>query len=171
MKRDKKPLYRKVNTRTRNHFHPTGPDARHSRNTKAGISRKMVRGEQRGLDYTPLYKFLLSAVGRNWDEVYSEAKNRLDKEDPIWHLVAKPGETEVFSYVRIGESAYFSSLFVNPEGVLCLVDPELSNEDLFPTCHCCTHTFNGKVLSRKYDPEKLGHSKGKLVPIENGLNR
>lgn len=34
MNREKKPLYRKVNTKALHHDHYTGSDAKHSRNTK-----------------------------------------------------------------------------------------------------------------------------------------
>ena len=40
--------------------------------------------KQHGLDYTPLYKFLLFKVGRKWDEVYSEAIARLDKKNQFF---------------------------------------------------------------------------------------
>jgi len=49
----------------------------------------MRRDRQNGLDYTPLYRFLLSKVGEDFDEVYSEAVARLDRPDPVFHLVAR----------------------------------------------------------------------------------
>ena len=56
--------------------------------------------QQRGLDYTPLFKFLLKKVGSNWDDVYSEAVSRLDRPDPIFWLVAI-NENQKKDYVRI----------------------------------------------------------------------
>ena len=94
MNRDKKPLYRKVNTTARGCHHQSGQDFKHERHTKKGEqlnkqSVKMKRGVERGLDYTPLYMFLLSKVGKKWDDVYSEAISRLDKSEPIFYIVAK----------------------------------------------------------------------------------
>ena len=73
----KKPLFRKVNTRTHGVAHYTGGDYRHDRNKKGEVFSEETRGtmhghEQRGLDYTPLFKFMLSRVGHKWDEIYSE---------------------------------------------------------------------------------------------------
>ena len=99
----------------------------------------------RGLDYTPLFKFLLSKVGNNWNEVFSEAKSRLDKQDPIFWMVAL-NEEEKKDCVRVGESTYFSGLFVDNNGVLQLVNPNLKAVDMKPFCDCCTHTFNGKIF-------------------------
>ena len=44
-----KPLYRKVNTRTRNVSHNKGSDAKRDRNTKKGISKSLKKDVQRGL--------------------------------------------------------------------------------------------------------------------------
>lgn len=148
MKREKEPLYRKVNTKARGVHHNKGGDARHDRNTKSGVSEKMKRGVERGLDYTPLYRFLMSKVGQNFDIVYSEAVSRLDNEDPIWFMVLRDRDNR--RYVRIGESSYYSALIVDENNLLQLADPSLKNEDFAPSCSCCTHTFNGKPLIRKY---------------------
>jgi hypothetical protein len=32
------------------------------------------------------------------------------------------------------------------------VSPELSVDDLHPSCGCCTHTFNGKPFTNRFDP-------------------
>jgi hypothetical protein len=84
----KAPLYRKVNTRARFHRHRTGPDYRHQRKSKrekiaaeAEVKRgTMKQGVKRGLDYTPLFRFLLKNVGKDWAPVYQEAQSRLDKD-------------------------------------------------------------------------------------------
>src|SRR5687767_1318054 len=75
MSYERKPLYRKVNTRARGVHHGFGGDFRHERNTKRFKEADATRGSMhasgnRGLDYTPLFRFLLSSVGRNWDDVY-----------------------------------------------------------------------------------------------------
>ena len=65
MRGQKQPLYRKVNTRARGVFHHKGGRARWERNTKAAKRNAAMRGSmhpggQNGLDYTPLFRFLLS---------------------------------------------------------------------------------------------------------------
>ena len=149
MNRDKKPLYRKVNTKARGVHHDFGGDFKHSRRKKRDTieqSKGSMHGKkERGLDYTPLFRFLLSKVGSKWDDVFSEARSRLDKTDPIYWLVAlKPEDKE--DYVRTGESTYFSGMYVDQEGILQLSNPELGAKDLIPFCNCCTHTFNGKLF-------------------------
>lgn len=145
-KNQKEPLFRKVNTKARNVHHNFGSDFKYIRHKKKE-TLEQVKGtmhgkKERGLDYTPLFRFLLSKVGSNWDEVFSEAKSRLDKTDPIFYLVAlrKNDKEDV---VRVGESTYFSGMYVDDEGVLQLSNPSLKPTDLQHYCDCCTHTFNG----------------------------
>lgn len=149
MNRDKKPLYRKVNTRAKGVHHGFGGDFKYLRNKKRETieqTKGSMHGKnKRGLDYTPLFRFLLSKVGNNWDEVFSEAKSRLDRPEPIYWLVAL-NEDEKKEYVRTGESTYFSGMYVDDKGKLQLTNPNLTAKDLTPFCNCCTHTFNGKVF-------------------------
>ena len=154
MRGTKQPLYRKVNTRTLGVWHHKGGRARWERNTKAARQSEAVRGsmhsgQHNGLDYTPLFRFLLSKVGENWDEVHSEAVKRLDKQEPIFWMVAR-NEAEEHRYIVCGESSYFSGLRIDENNRLALVDPDLKNEDLEPTCPCCTHMFNGKPFVKKF---------------------
>jgi hypothetical protein len=141
------PLYRSVNTRTHGVKHGQGGDYRHERNAKssqaAEPNRSSMHSKHRhGRDYTPLFRFLISRVGQPWDETYAEARSRLDTTDPIFWLVAKT-ENERRAFVRVGESSYFSGLFVDEQGLLRLVNPALKPQDMQPTCTCCTHTLNG----------------------------
>lgn len=153
----KEPLYRKVNTRARGVHHRSGGDYRHERNGKRerrAIEDEVARGsmhgqKQRGLDYTPLFRFLLSRVGEDWSLVHSEAISRLDRAAPLYWLVALT-EAERRPYVLIGETSYFSGLFVDDSGKLAKVAPDLRNEDLQPWCPCCTYTFNGARLVRRF---------------------
>ncbi len=154
----KKPLYRKVNTKARGVRHKFGGEARWDRNSKLGQDDLRSRGSmhlnnqgdsRRGLDYTPLFKFLLSRVGDDWDVIYSEAVARLDKIEPIFWMVAK-NEAEKKPFFRAGESAFFSGLFVDAENKLSMVDPNLGFEDMEPSCSCCTHTFNGIKFLRPF---------------------
>jgi hypothetical protein len=141
----KEPLYRKVNTQTHGVHHGTGGDYRTERNGAAlsEAGRSSMHGKQkRGLDYTPLFRFLLSKVGAEWDGVYREAVARLDRPDPIFWLVARH-EAERREIVRLGESSYFTGLYVDDDGILRIVNPDLRAEDQVPSCSCCTHTLNG----------------------------
>lgn len=153
MNRKKESLYRKVNTRARNVHHHSGSDAKYDRHTKKGMNTSMKKDVRRGLDYTPLYRFLLSKVGQPFDKVFSEAVSRLDREEPIYWMV-KVGDdlsdrSKDYAYF-INENAYWSKLIVDENGILQLMDATLHNENFVPTCSCCTHTFNGKPLIRKY---------------------
>ncbi|MEJ1353724.1 MAG: hypothetical protein RPU52_14495 [Candidatus Sedimenticola sp. (ex Thyasira tokunagai)] len=144
----KNPLYRKVNTRARGVHHNFGGDYRNSRNKETPIG--MRQGVKRGLDYTPLFKFLLSKVGCNWNDIHSEAVSRLDEQEPIYWIVAKNKES-ANDYVRVGESSYFSGLYVNENNILQIVAPEITEDTLEPLCSCCTHTFNGVQFTKKYN--------------------
>lgn len=104
MQRDT-PLYRKVNTRARGVHHYTGGAARHDRNSKRGPKRGMAQGTQRVLDYTPLYRFLLSRVGKDWARMHSEAVARPDREEPVRRIV-HPTRDAGKAIVRVGESTY-----------------------------------------------------------------
>jgi len=114
----------------------------------------MSARQKRGLDYTPLFKFLLSKVGSDWNAVHKEAISRLDKPEPIFWLVALH-EHERKDFVRMGESSYFSGLYVNEQGLLALVNPNLGPEKMAPLCQCCTHTFNGRPFGRHATDESI----------------
>lgn len=154
MRQQKKPLYRSVNTRTHGVRHGSGSKSKWERNTKAFSDNKstqqsMHSGQRHGYDYTPLFKFLLSRVGKDWGEVHSEAVSRLDREEPINWMVA----SDVFEgvpFFRAGESSYFSGLYIDDGNMLAIVDPELTPETMQPFCACCTHTLNGVRLSTPY---------------------
>ena len=141
----KDPLYRKVNTQTHHVHHLTGGDyrARRAERARTDAPRGAMHAKhRRGLDYTPLFRFLLSRVGSEWNGVYGEAVARLDRPDPVFWLVARH-EDERRKMVRVGESAFYSGLYIDDDGILRIVDPDLRAEDLSPFCTCCTHTFNG----------------------------
>ena len=148
---NKEPLFRKENTLARGVRHGFGCDFRHDRNTKAMKeeqgSRTSMHGKmQRGYDYTPLFRFLLSKVGKPWDSVYSEAVSRLDKTEPIFWMVAQRANDRK-AFFRAGENSYYSGLYVDDHGLLQKVNPEYTQEMITACCFCCTHTFNGDVMS------------------------
>jgi len=152
-KRDfqKKPLYRTVNTRTRRVRHGNGGDYRWQRNTKREMENpdtSMHSTHRHGRDYTPLFRFLVSKVGKPWDQVFSEAVGRLDEQEPIFHLVSLKRE-DAHDKVRYGESTHFSGLFVDEAGILQKTDPTLTAKTMEPSCPCCTHTFNGELFGIK----------------------
>ena len=154
MRRHNKPLYRSVNTRTYGVRHGSGAKYKWERNTKAAADNKashqsMHSGQRHGFDYTPLFKFLLSRVGKNWDDVHSEAVSRLDREEPISWMVAS-AQSEGNAVFRAGESSYFSGLYVDDNNKLSVVDPKVTPDTMQPSCACCTHTLNGVRLSTPY---------------------
>ncbi len=130
MNKEIKPLYRKVNTKARNCHHNSGTDAKYERNTKKGIQRSMKKNDHRGLDYTPLYKFLLSKIGEDWTSVHSEALSRLDKEEPIFYLVAR-NDSEKNDFVYCGTNSCYNGLYIDSNNKLQKVNPNLKNEDLY----------------------------------------
>lgn len=147
-----KPLYRKENTRTHGVSHGGG-DYRFSRHIKKQDKTSlgsMHSGRRHGLDYTPLFQFLLSKVGEDWSKVHSQAVARLDRPEPIFWIVAV-NEADKKPVVRAGENAYYSGLYVDENDRLALVDPGLKLEDMKPSCSCCTHTLNGVPFTREYE--------------------
>lgn len=146
----KQPLYRKVAKAINNH-HFKGSNAKYDRNTKRGISKTLKKNIKRGLDYTPLYKFLLSKVGQNFNDIYREVIKRVSDRKAIFHMFRKH-EFETGDFVRIGESSFYSKLYIDENNIIQKVNPDLKNEDFSPSCWCCTYTFNGSKLIKKYIP-------------------
>ncbi|MGC5703612.1 hypothetical protein J4P02_25790 [Pseudomonas sp. NFXW11] len=152
---EKEPLYRKVNTRTRGVNHKNEPSYAQQRHSKALAAKEHQRGSMHsgkrlGLDYTPLFRFLLSRVGQPWDPVFSEAKSRLDRQEPIFWQVALH-EHQQQDYVRLGHCAFYSGLYVDAQGLLQKVNPDLHAATMSPDCPCCTHTLNGVPFGLAYE--------------------
>ena len=149
-----KPLHRPVNTKARGVHHRFGGKASWDRNTKSAARDESMLGsmhgsKRRGLDYTPLFRFLLSRVGQDWDKIHSEAIARLDRPDPIFWMVAiRPEDRK--PYFVTGESTYFSGLYVDGENRLAVVAPDITAASLEPVCGCCTHTFNGTRFTQAF---------------------
>jgi hypothetical protein len=147
MNKPPKPLYRKENKLAAWFDDPRGGSHfRYERNTKKlknfeGVRRPM--GQSRvGYDYTPLFKFLLSKVGQEWDIVFSEAVKRLDKKDPIFWMVDLHFTEGKSGIVRIGETTYYSKLTVK-DGILVIADANATPPQ--KRYYWETHTFNGTV--------------------------
>lgn len=151
MEKHKEKLFRKENKASlcTKYYVNIGSDFRYERNTKEfknfdGDKKSMTK-KKLGYDYTPLFKFLLSKVGKDWDVVFSEAKSRIDKPEPIFWMVALHEHLKD-DIVRIGQSTYFSGLYVDDNNILQKVNPEAKAPE--PSCTCCTFSFNGVVTKR-----------------------
>lgn len=113
----KKKLYRRESVTSKGSI-ASGGEYRWGRHGKQADDeqlplRESIHGRiQHGMDYTPLFQFLLSKVGQPWNEVHSEAVSRLDKPAPIFYLVALHRKNWR-SYVCCGESSYYSGLTGN----------------------------------------------------------
>jgi hypothetical protein len=156
------PLFRSVNTQTHGVKHNIGGNFRADRQSKVVSELEPTHGSmsgktRRGRDYTPLFRFLLSKVGQRWENVFAEAKARLDTTEPIFWLVAQV-QPEGQDFVRTGESSYFSGMYIDAEHRLRLVNPALRPEDMIPTCTCCTHTLNGIRFSQVAAGANANHS-------------
>jgi hypothetical protein len=156
MQRDRKePLYRKVNTKARGNHHWKGRGYK-----RVSLeSQKMKRKICRGLDYTPLFKYLLSKVGQDWDKVYSDIKPRVKSIEPIFWMVKlyehkTPYEQEAYFTVENGS---FSKLYVDENNKLQIIDPNIDHTTLEPFCFCCTHTFNGKLFTKKWNYKRMSY--------------
>ena len=163
MNREKEKLYRKENKRALHHrSNDPGSEYRYERHSKVMNNfegtHKSIKRTRGGYDYTPLYRFLLSKVGSNWDEVSSEAVSRVDIQEPIFYMVclepngAHESKRKSSGVVRIGESSQYSQLTVNEDGILIKVNPDAV--PIPPSCRCCTHTFNGKVIKYVEEPKR-----------------
>ena len=113
-------------------------------------------GAEIGWDYTPLFKYLLSKVGQLWNDVYKDVKSRLNSTIPIYWMVYRYRNIDsLVGYIRVGESTYYSSLYVDSKGLLQYVDKSIDQHTLKPSCDCCTHTFNGKRFTKKYKEKNI----------------
>ena len=122
-------------------------------------------GAQLGCDYTPLFKYLLSKVGQPLNEVYKDVKPRLNSVIPIYWMVNRyKNKDKLLGYIRVGQSTYYSSLYVDEKGLLQYVDKTIDHTTLEPSCKCCTHTFNGKRFTNKYKEKNI------LIMDEVALN-
>lgn len=148
MNKQIKPLYRKENKVSLSNKYnvSTGSEYRYSRHTKASLNddrnHKPMNSGKHGYDYTPLFKYLLSKVGSDWDETYSEAKSRLHDHAPIFWMVALHQSAQK-DIVRLGESSYYSGLFVCQNGRLAIVNPNITPADLPKPHPGETLSFNG----------------------------
>lgn len=168
MKNRLKPLYRKENkvSLSNKYYVSKGSEYRYDRHTKAfqndDRNHKPMNSGKHGYDYTPLFKFLLSKIGCEWDQIYSEAKTRLNDTDPIFWMVALH-ETQHRDIVRIGESSYYSGLFVDKTRKLAVVNPNVTTSDIPKPYPGETLTFNGIVIddtdTQAEEPEILDQSR------------
>ncbi|MGL5689956.1 MAG: hypothetical protein ACRDD8_03955 [Bacteroidales bacterium] len=143
-----KPLWRKVNKDRR----ISDCDSKYDKNRKRGVNRSMA-SKRNGRCFKPLYHFLLSSVGRNFNDVYSVIKLRLEAcdIDRVYDIISlKSDITEIEPTVKVGRNSIYSTLYIDADNILRVAHPDVCNEQIYPSCTCCTHTFNGKELIQKY---------------------
>lgn len=154
MKHDKK-LYRKENTHWRNgqlclYYNYTGSKYsydRHTKKAKQAFLDEIRRGKikkrssrwsgHKKLDYTPLLMFLEKSVGKKWDKVWKEAMRKSDNAyEVIQWVVLNINKSGLVcnrinrsftdhDFIRAGEGSYYSSLYVDENGILQLVDSDV----------------------------------------------
>lgn len=154
MIKDKK-LYRKRNTHWRtgqlcNYYNYTGSKYSYDRHTKKSkqdfldevrhAKMKKRSAEWKGfknVDYTPLLMFLEESVGRKWEDVWKEAMRKSDnaymiiqwvvlninKAGLVCNRINRPFTDHDF--IRAGEGSYYSSLYVDENGILQLADSDV----------------------------------------------
>ena len=66
-----------------------------------------------------------------------------------WLVARQPHEQR--DTVRIGESTFYSGLYIDDDNRLAVVNPAITPETMVPGCACCTHTLNGVRLTRRPD--------------------
>lgn len=145
MNKKKEPLYRKMNSTAHGiyKYRNLGGDYSEVRNTKANKEhglKKMKRGVERGLDYTPLYRFLQSKEGCYWPDVHSEAISRLDKQDPIWRMVLQSKNDDP---IMAHANDLWHTMYVDDENILRFIDRAATVKE---SSHC-TKTLNGKPIN------------------------
>ena len=166
---NKKPLYRKKNKILHNgwssyHF----PRARyrferHSKKVEEAVDHLPVKRYQKyhrtGYDYTPLIRFLHAHVGQAWDPVFQECRQRLDNTKPLTWMVENVNERgqvvrttdpeELQKCFWLGEWSYWSSLYVDENGLLQFVDKDFDILEALSVNYICmgeTVTWNGQPV-------------------------
>lgn len=140
---EQKPLYHKLRKTTHNgspHLDFPGKRRfRYDRHTeKVKNSDKVFEGfhkksteDKWNYDYNHLFKFLLKSVGKNWDAVWKECQHRLKSTEPVSYIVInirKNGLPYFYDvkdeqpFARVGETTYYSTLYVDEGGILQYVD-------------------------------------------------
>lgn len=179
--REKEPLYRRVNTRTRGVRHVGGGEYRWTRTREdtAALRDGAVGDDEDDAADAPARAARPKPGSKPVRTGMHAARHRGHDYTPLFRfLLARVGEPweEVYReaasrldrpepifwlvarreeerkpFVRIGESAYYSGLCIDDEGRLARVDPALRVEHMRPSCPCCTHTFNGVPFVRRYE--------------------
>ena len=174
---EQKPLYRKNNKTTHN-GHPhldfyygkyNGTRYKYERHTKKakfeeeneisfkGNHYKSMEDEYR-YDYTPLFKFLLKCTGKKWSDVWKECQQRLNTTEPVLYQVINIKKnglpyfydmTDVYPQHRAGEDTYYSTQYVDENGILQLVNKDYIKEHAdYPDTEW-GESFNGKNWDNK----------------------
>lgn len=126
------------------HFYRGRERGRYSRHTKNGMRKSMNVGKD-GIygkyNFDPLFKHLLKQVGKRWEDVWKDVFPRVDSmSEPIKVMVincrsngtAFEIDPETSRKVfRFGETAFWSTLYVDNEGILRYVDRDYEPEVLY----------------------------------------
>lgn len=149
MNRQKEKLVRKENKQSLMSTYnvDTGQEYRWNRQRMKDIECETMfqpmKSKKLGRSFVPLFRFLIASVGKEWNLVYSECKRRLDHETkPIFWIVQQQDSCPI---VRIGESTYCHTLYVDENGILQYVD---KNATFAHFSDCDTYTLDGKVNNR-----------------------
>lgn len=137
--------------------------SRWTRHSKNGITQKMKKRINYHLDYTPLFKFLLSKEGEKWEGVWRECQKKVDTVEPVLWMVQNirlnglPKHDKCleeydksFGYE---EGSYFSTMYVDENGILQVVDKNYKESTPLEYCRRCGETFNG-LLYETYKRSK-----------------
>lgn len=154
-----KPLYTKINNTCHGAKKHMIEQKKYNRgkNEPLNLKSKMVK-RNHGIDFTPLFGFLRKNVGKKWDEIHSIILKRLPSnlsyDNPLNYSVLSYDaylslneDDKKNGYFRYGESTTFSQMYIDKNGILQYINPDLTVSDLKATCKCCTHTFNGKIIN------------------------
>lgn len=149
MKTKIKPLYRK-RSKDKDRI---CPQSKWDRNTKKGIRKSLASKRWDDFDYTPLYNYLLTQIGEDFNVIHSYVQKRVNNINRIYDII-KPS-TYKLSYVRVSENAYYSALYIDEYNTLKKINPNFNIEHMYPFCSCCTHTFNNKIVTNVCTWDKL----------------
>ena len=108
-------------------------------------------------DYKPLLHYLLSKVGCDWTIILNNVRPRINNIEVLDWFVEDSYEKCVSKVTRVGEKSYFPTMYVDEHRKLQIYAPEITIDDLAPSCKCCTHTFKGEEFTVKWN-YNLHHS-------------
>lgn len=167
MKSDKKKkLYRERNFRQRwdeYNYHPKYSWKRHSKQamkdleneiTHEGMTKSKHGDQGEGYDYTPMFKFVLKHIGEDVDKIYSEVCRRTNERGKYLFnvLVSRKPKDELNPLLRLGETSFWSQLYVDENNKIQKVEPNMQGAWITYGGQW-GQSFNGKSV-----PFRKGHN-------------